>query len=270
MTKLGLLSRMQLNKGEGGIWDHLTDSRKSLEEWIECPLLSWIECLNWKQAWEEESLMKDYSPAPQRKTQRLIPSPLVMNSPENSSATTQSTSKSQSTICSMHEHYPSSLTLSRSKLLQGKAFDLNVIISVIHSIITDDWATESFGDFELQFGHLKLTKMVKTHRDWLITYDTFQHVMQFVHPHREGELLCYREYVTAYFTSLDATRQGQALNLNKAIRQWSGSVNNVSLNQFKRFWFLEVWHVFSKAAGNLAPQGAQRTGVNMQHGSGSV
>ena len=35
-TKLGLLGRMQLNEGEGGIWDHLTNSQKSLEErwWV--------------------------------------------------------------------------------------------------------------------------------------------------------------------------------------------------------------------------------------------
>ena len=119
-TKLGLLGRMQLYEGEGGIWDHLTNSQKSLEESIEHPLLSWIKPLNWKWAWEEESLTKDYSPAPERKTQRLIPSPRVRNSPENSSATTQSTSKSQSTICSMHKHYPSSLTPSRSKYYKGK------------------------------------------------------------------------------------------------------------------------------------------------------
>ena len=56
------------------------------------------------------------------------------------------------------------------KVLQGKAVDLDVIISVIHSTITDNRATESFGDFELQFGHLKPTKMVKTHGDWPIAY----------------------------------------------------------------------------------------------------
>ena len=81
--------------------------------------------------------------------------------------------------------------------------------------------------------------------------------MQFVYLHREGELLCYGEYITAYFSSSDATRQGRVLNLDKAIQQWSGSVNNVSLHQFKKFQFLEVRHVFSKAAGDLAPQGAQ-------------
>ena len=51
------------------------------------------------------------------------------------------------------------------KVLQGKAVDLNIIISVIHSIITDNQATETFGDFEFQFGHSKPTKTVRNHGD---------------------------------------------------------------------------------------------------------
>ena len=34
------------------------------------------------------------------------------------------------------------------KVLQGKAVDLNIIISAIHSTITNNRATETFGDFE--------------------------------------------------------------------------------------------------------------------------
>ena len=52
------------------------------------------------------------------------------------------------------------------KVLQGKVVDLNVIISVIHLTVTDNQATEMFGDFEFQFGHLKPTKTVRNHGDW--------------------------------------------------------------------------------------------------------
>ena len=106
--------------------------------------------------------------------------------------------------------------------------------------------------------------MVKNHRDWLITYSTFQCVMWFVYPHREGELIYYREYIMVYFASSDAARQGRVLNLNKVIRWWSGSVNNISLNQCENFRFLEVQHIFSKAAGDLAPPGVQQMGASMQ------
>ena len=64
--------------------------------------------------------MKDSSPGPERKTHKLIPSPLVRNSPENSSVTKWSTSKSQRIICSVHKHCPSSLTPSESKYCKGK------------------------------------------------------------------------------------------------------------------------------------------------------
>ena len=75
------------------------------------------------------------------------------------------------------------------KVLQGKVVDLNIIISRIHSTVTDNQVIETFGDFEFCFGHSKPTKTVRNHGDWLITYSVFQHVMQFIYPHRESELI---------------------------------------------------------------------------------
>ena len=144
--------------------------------------------------------------------------------------------------------------------------DLDVIISVIHSTVTDNRATETFGDFEFQFVHLKLTKTVRNHGDWLIVYSAFQCVMQFIYPHRESELIWYSEYITAYFASADAGGQNQVLNPDKAIQRWSGSVNNVSLDQFEKFRFLEVQHIFSKVAGDQSAQGSQRGSTTGQCG----
>ena len=47
------------------------------------------------------------------------------------------------------------------------------------------------------------------------------------------------------------------LNLDKVICCWSGSVNNVLFDQFEKFRFLEIWHVFSKAAGDQSALGNQ-------------
>ena len=152
------------------------------------------------------------------------------------------------------------------KVLQGKAVDLDIIISAIHLTVTDNWATETFRDFEFQFGHLKPTKTVRNHRDWLIAYSVFQGAMQFIYPHRESELIWYSEYVTADFASANAGGQNQVLNLNKAIWCWSGSVNNVPLDQFEKFRFLEVCHLFSKAAGDQSAQGSQQGLTAGQHG----
>ena len=76
-------------------------------------------------------------------------------------------------------------------------------------------------------------------------------------PHRESELIWYGEYVTTYFVSTDAGGQNHIINLDKAICHWSGSINNVSLDQFKKLRFLKVWHFFSKAAGDQNAQGNQ-------------
>ena len=149
------------------------------------------------------------------------------------------------------------------KVLQGKVVDLNIIISVIHLTVTDNRATQTFRDFEFRFGHLKPTKTVRNHRDWLIAYSMFQRMMWFIYPHRESELIQYSEYITTYFASADAGGQNHVLNLDKAICRWSGSVNNMSLDQFEKFRFLEVQHVFSKAAGDQSAQGGSSTG---QHG----
>ena len=75
------------------------------------------------------------------------------------------------------------------KVLQGKAVNLNVIISVIHSTVTDNQATETFRDFKFRFGHSKPTKTVRNHGDWLVANSTFQCAMRFIYPHRESELI---------------------------------------------------------------------------------
>ena len=94
--------------------------------------------------------------------------------------------------------------------------------------------------------------------------------MWFIYPHRESELIWYGEYVTTYFTSANAGGQTHILNLDKVICCWSGSVNNISLDWFKKFRFLEVWHVFSKVAGDQSTPGNQWGALAGQQGGGSA
>ena len=82
--------------------------------------------------------------------------------------------------------------------------------------------------------------------------------MHFIYPHRESELIWYGEYITAYFMPADTGGQIYILNLDKVIHCWSGSVNNVLLDQFKKFRFLEVQHLFSKVAGDQSSPGNQQ------------
>ena len=70
-----------------------------------------------------------------------------------------------------------------TKVIQGKAVNFNVVILWIHSTVSDHRVTETFRDFEFQFGHTKPSKTVKNHGDWLIMFNSFQRAMQFVFPH---------------------------------------------------------------------------------------
>ena len=97
----------------------LSESQMHMVE-LKHPLLSQIEPLNQKWGWEEELLTRGSSPGPEKKIQKPIYSPPVRNSPENLSTTIQSTSKSQSTICSVCKDYLSSPTLSGSKYCRGR------------------------------------------------------------------------------------------------------------------------------------------------------
>ena len=48
------------------------------------------------------------------------------------------------------------------------------------------------------------------------------------------------------------------LNLNKSVRKWSGSVNNVLLDEFTKFRFLEIHHLYSKIAREAPSSGSQQ------------
>ena len=241
----------------GGAQWALGPNPRTLEQQLNMGSMNHEGLLIQKWAQEEGEPTRQCSPGWEMKIQEFMCSPQVRNSPANSTKTRRSISKSQGHNLFSARGLPEFLDSEWVKVLQGKVVDLDIIISVIHSIITDNQATETFGDFEFQFGHLKPTKTVRNHGDWLIVYSAFQHTMWFIYPHRESELIRYSEYITAYFVSTNAGGQNQVLNLNKAIWCWSGSVNNMLLDQFEKFRFLEVWHIFSKAAGDQGAQGNQ-------------
>ena len=58
----------------------------------------------------------------------------------------------------------------------------------------------------------------------------------------------YSEYILSYFSSVKPAGHTRVLNLDKSVRKWSGSVNNISLDKFAKFRFLEICH-YSKITG---------------------
>jgi len=137
-----------------------------------------------------------------------------------------------------------------SNVLAGKAVNLDAVFSGMYSTVTDNRAIENIGDLELHFGATKPAKTVETHGDWVIAWRIVFKATRFVFPHRETELEEYNDYITSYFASIHPTSHSKVLNLDKAIRKQVGSVNNVSLNEFNKFRYLETRHLQGHGSGD--------------------
>jgi hypothetical protein len=71
----------------------------------------------------------------------------------------------------------------------------------------------------------------------------------FIFPHWETELEEYNDYITSYFTLMHPSTHLKVLNLDRAICKHIGSVNNVLLNEFNKYHYLETHHLQGHGAG---------------------
>jgi hypothetical protein len=138
------------------------------------------------------------------------------------------------------------------------AVNLDAVFSGMYSTVTDNRAIENIGDLELHFRAAKPAKAVETHGDWVIAWRIAFKATRFIFPHREPELEEYNDYITSYFVSIYPGAHWKVLNLDKAIRKQSGSVNNVSLNEFGKFWYLETRHLQGHGTGESSAPAKDR------------
>ena len=207
-----------------------------------------------KWAQEEGELMRQCSPGWEMKIQKLTCSPQVRNSPANSTKTRRSISKSQSITCSVQGGYQSFWTLSGSKYCRGRWLTLT---------LSSQWSTQSSLTTEQlrhlgtlnsnldiqnqpkQLGTMGIDLLCTVHSSAQCSSSTPTESQNSYNTVSTSPLTLYPPMQEGKTRSSTSTRQSD----------WTGSVNNMLLDQFKKFRFLEVWHIFSKAAGD---QGAQR------------
>jgi hypothetical protein len=146
-----------------------------------------------------------------------------------------------------------------NNVLAGKAVNIDVVFSGMYSTITDNRAIENIGDLELHFGAAKPAKTVETHGDWVVAWRIVFKATRFIFPHRETELEEYNDYITSYFASMHPSAHSKVLNLDRAIRKHVGSVNNVSLNEFNKFRYLETRHLQGHGAGESGVSSKEKT-----------
>jgi hypothetical protein len=146
-----------------------------------------------------------------------------------------------------------------NNILAGKAVNIDVVFSGMYSTVTDNRAIKNIGDLELHFGAAKPAKTVETHGDWVIAWRSVFKATKFIFPHREAELDEYNDYITSYFASIHPSAHPRVLNLDRAIRKQVGSVNNVSLNEFGKFHYLETRHLQGHGTGKSSFIAKERT-----------
>jgi hypothetical protein len=84
-------------------------------------------------------------------------------------------------------------------IISGRAVNLDAVLSGQLSTTQDDAKVEKFGDFEISFGAVEPTKVVKNGGDWTIAWNRTVRATTFAFPHRIHELASYGEYIVNLF-----------------------------------------------------------------------
>ena len=134
-------------------------------------------------------------------------------------------------------------------VLSGTAVNLDVVFSGLFSTLADDKITTSIGDFDLSVGSGKPSKVIQSHGDWTIAWNATTSAILCAFPHRAQELQQYSEYVLQFFGAFPCSHS-KVINLDKAIRRYTGEVKNIELSEFGRFRHLEARYLQDDGAGN--------------------
>jgi len=136
-------------------------------------------------------------------------------------------------------------------VLSGTAVNLDAVFSGLFSTLADDKTTTTVGDFDLSVIGSKPSKVVQTHGDWTIAWNSTSAAILCAFPHRAYELQQYSEYILQFFGALPHSHT-KVINLDKAIRRYTGEVKHIELSEVGRFRHLEARYLQEDGAGNYA------------------
>jgi hypothetical protein len=147
-------------------------------------------------------------------------------------------------------------------VISGRAINLDAVLSGQLSVIQDETKVEKFGDFEISFGAVEPTKVVKNGGDWTIAWNRAVRATAFAFPHRVHELTCYGEYIVSLFAVTHPSVHSRVIAFDKAVRKRVGSVRNLELSDYERFADLKIAHMdsigVSVVSGSSKEKGDQK------------
>jgi hypothetical protein len=111
-------------------------------------------------------------------------------------------------------------------ILSGTAVNLDLVFSGLFSTLADDKVTTSVGDFDLSMGGGKPSKIVQSHGDWTITWNSTSAAILCAFPHRALKLQQYSEYILQFFGAFPYSHS-KVINLDKSIRHYAGEVKHI-------------------------------------------
>jgi hypothetical protein len=130
-------------------------------------------------------------------------------------------------------------------VIAGRAINLDAVLSGQLSTTQDEPKIEKFGDFEISYGAVEPTKVVKNGGDWTIAWNRAVRATVFAFPHRAQELASYGEYVVSLFAVTHPSIHSRVIAFDKAVRKRVGSVRNLELTDFEKFADLKIAHMDS-------------------------
>jgi hypothetical protein len=133
----------------------------------------------------------------------------------------------------------------------GTAVNLDAVFSGLFSTLADDKTTTSVGDFDLSVSGSKLSKVIQTHGDWTIAWNSTSAAILCAFPHCTYELQQYSKYILQFFGALPHSHT-KVINLNKAIHHYTREVKHIELSEVGRFRHLEAQYLQEDDAGNYA------------------
>jgi hypothetical protein len=130
-------------------------------------------------------------------------------------------------------------------IISGRAVNLDAVLSGQLSTTNDEVKIEKFGDFEVSFGAVEPTKIVKNGGDWTIAWNRTVRATVFAFPHRLQELTSYGEYIVNLFSVTHPSVHARVIAFDKAVRKRVGSVRNLELSEYEKFADLKIAHMDS-------------------------
>ncbi|KAL1698141.1 hypothetical protein EV121DRAFT_297514 [Schizophyllum commune] len=124
-------------------------------------------------------------------------------------------------------------------MLNGRAVNLDIVVSSEHSIEIDVKTSEKVGDFELVFtpssSSATPSKVVKSHSDYIIAWDRTVAAYEFIFEHRHDKLRDYTRHIFQLFKSFPKELHRRVINYDKAVRLRVAARRDLLLTDFSEF-----------------------------------